>query len=268
MPKVIFITGISSGFGKYSAELLANRGHIVYGTVRKESATDTKIKVLKMDLTDLSSIKSAINFVLQKEGRIDVVINNAGMLLAGPVEITPPEDFKLQMETNFTGLVHVIQAVLPSMRNQRKGTIINISSIAGLTGLPFQGFYSASKFAIEGLSEALRMELKAFNIKVVVINPGDFQTNNTINRIKILETGLENPYKEQFLKTISIIEKTEKNGWPPEILARKLCRIVECEKPKPRYIIGKLLDRLSVILKPILPDQWYSNFVGMFYGIK
>jgi NAD(P)-dependent dehydrogenase (short-subunit alcohol dehydrogenase family) len=268
MGKVILITGISSGFGKYTAELLAQRGHAVYGTVRSETNTDPKIIVIKMDLTNLASIKSAVEYVLLKEGKIDVLINNAGMLLGGPVELTPPEDFKRQIDTNFIGVVHVIQSVLPSMRKQGKGTIINISSIAGLVGLPFQAFYSASKFAIEGLSEALRIELRAFKIRVVVINPGDFHTNNTINRINILNANLENPYKEQFLKTLAIIEKTENEGLPPDVLARKLCRIVECNNPKHRYIIGKFLDRLSVILKPILPSRLYSKILGIFYGVK
>ena len=268
MGKVILITGISSGFGKYTAELLVRRGHIVYGTVRSDTTIDPKINVLKMDLTDLISIKSVVDSILAKEGKIDIVINNAGMLLSGPIELTATEDIKLQMDTNFIGTTYVIQSVLPSMRKLGKGTIINISSIAGLVGLPFQGFYSASKFAIEGLSEALRMELKAFKIKVVVINPGDFRTNNTINRKYTAFNNTENPYRGQFQKTLSIIEKTEKEGWPPEILARKLCRIVESKNPKHRYIIGKFPDKLSVIIKPILPSRLYSNILGSFYGIK
>ncbi len=268
MKKVILITGISSGFGKETAGLLAQRGHTVYGTVRQETETDPLIHVLHLDLTDEESIRSAVAKVLEKEGRIDVLINNAGMHLGGPVEKTPSEDFRRQIHTNFTGVVHVIQNVLPTMREQGQGTIINISSIGGLMGLPFQAFYSAAKFAIEGLSEALRMELKAYNIKVVVINPGDFHTSNTSNRKNIVGSEGEDPYFEQFLKTRSIFEKDERAGWDPAILARKLSRIVDCSNPKDRYIVGSFDQKLAVILKNILPGRWFSKILKSHYGIK
>jgi NAD(P)-dependent dehydrogenase (short-subunit alcohol dehydrogenase family) len=268
MGKVILVTGISSGFGKHTAELLALRGYNVYGTIRKEAETDPKIKVLRMDLTDVTSIKSAVGSMFLKEGKIDVLINNAGMHLGGPIEFTPPEDFERQMATNFLGVVHLIQAVLPIMRKQGYGTIINISSVGGLLGLPFQGFYCSSKFALEGLSESLRMELKAFNIKVIVINPGDFNTNNTVNRKNIFNSNNENPYLDQFRKTLSIIEKDETKGWKPEILASKLCKIIECRNPKDRYIIGSLDAKFAVQLKKILPASLFSKLLGSFYGIK
>ena len=196
------------------------------------------------------------------------LINNAGMHLGGPVEITPAEDFEKQMNTNFTGVVHLIQNVLPVMREKGQGTIINISSIGGLMGLPFQGFYSAAKFALEGLSEALRMELKAFNIKVVVVNPGDFKTNNTVNRKNITENGSENPYAEQFLKTKSVFEKDETGGWHPSVLAQKLSRIVESHNPRDNYIVGSFDQKLAVYLKNILPGRWFSKILKSHYGIS
>jgi len=127
MKKVILITGISSGFGKQTAELLASKGHIVYGTVRKEAETGNRVNVIKMDLTDVASIKSAVETVLHKEGKIDVLINNAGMHTGGPIETSPIENIKLQMDTNFLGMVHLTRAVLPAMRKQGGGLIINFS---------------------------------------------------------------------------------------------------------------------------------------------
>lgn len=265
MQKVILITGISSGFGKKTAELLAQKGHIVYGTIRTDCKVDPSIRVLKMDLTDPTSIKNAVQTVIDKEGRIDVLINNAGMHLGGPIEEAPVEFFSRQMNTNVNGLVHVLQAALPTMRNQGGGLIINFSSIGGIMGLPFQPFYSASKFAIEGLSEALRMELTNFNIKVVVINPGDFHTNNTANRINIASEG--GPYDAQFKKSLSIIERDENGGWLPEVLAVKICKIVESKKPRNRYIIATLEQKFAVLLKRILPISVFTAILSSHYGI-
>jgi NAD(P)-dependent dehydrogenase (short-subunit alcohol dehydrogenase family) len=218
MNKVVLITGTSSGFGKETAEYLAQKGYIVYGTVRKDIEGNPDVHLLKMDLTNNESIKLAVDSILQKEGRIDVLINNAGMHTGGSVETAPIEHVKLQMDTNFIGLVYMIRSVLPVMRKHGSGTIINFGSIGGLMGLPFQSFYSASKFAIEGLSEALRMEVRKFNIKVVIINPGDFNTSNTANRQNYIDTSIDDPYETQFRKTLAIIEKDETSGWPPEIM--------------------------------------------------
>lgn len=268
MQKVVFITGISSGFGKKTAELLAAKGHIVYGTVRRETETMQNINILKMDLTDHLSIKLAVTSVLQKEGRIDILINNAGMHTGGAIETTSIENIKLQLDTNVMGMVYLLREALPAMRIQREGTIINFSSIGGLMGLPFQGFYSASKFAIEGLSEALRMELKQFNIKVVVINPGDFHTNNTANRRNFLTKTANDPYAEQFNKTLSIIEKDEIGGWPPEVLAQKLVKIIETKNPRKRYVVATAEQKLAVVLKNILPAGWFMKILAPHYGIR
>jgi NAD(P)-dependent dehydrogenase (short-subunit alcohol dehydrogenase family) len=266
MQKVILITGISSGFGKKTAELLSQKGHIVYGTIRTSCDVDPNVKVLKMDLTDMGSIKNAVDTVVKNEGKIDVLINNAGMHLGGPIEEAPVELFTRQMNTNFNGLVHILQAALPYMRKNGGGTIINFGSIGGLMGLPFQSFYSASKFAIEGLSEALRMELKPFNIKVIVINPGDFHTSNTSNRINITVPG--GPYEEQFKKSIAIIGKDETGGWDPEIMARKISYIVDKKNPCNRYIVASFEQKLACTLKKVLPIGMFSNIIGSHYGIK
>jgi len=263
MVKVILITGISSGFGRETAKLLADEGHSVYGTVRRDADKSGRVNILKMDLTDNESIKKAIKTIIEKEGRIDVLINNAGMHTGGPVETTPEENIRLQMDTNFIGMVNLTNFVLPVMRKQGGGMIINISSIGGLMGLPFQAFYSASKFAIEGFSEALRMEVRKFNIKVVVINPGDFHTSNSANRRNYLGPG--GPYQEQFERSLAIIEKDESNGWSPEILAGKISRIIKTRNPRQRYIIASLEQKLAVVLKRILPGRWFMKILAGHY---
>ncbi len=263
--KVILITGISTGFGKEIALQLANQGHVVYGTLRKTIPVDHRINTILMELIDPVSIKSAAKHVVEREGKIDVLINNAGMHLGGPIEITPAEDFERQMAIGFNGVVRLTQAVLPTMRQQGSGLIINVSSIGGLMGLPFQGFYSAAKFAIEGFSESLRMEVNPFNIKVVVINPGDFRTSNTANRKNIL---LDGPYLGQYQKTLSIIESDEIGGWPPEILAHKICKIIECRNPKQRYIIGSLEQKMAVWIKRLLPGPMFRKMLAAHYGMK
>jgi short-subunit dehydrogenase len=155
------------------------------------------------------------------------------------------------------------------MRNQASGTIINIGSIGGLMGLPFQGYYSASKFAIEGFSEALRMEVKQFGIKVTVVNPGDFHTNNTANRRGFLvDSEKNNVYKVQFEKTLSVIEKDENNGWNPEILALKMVKIVNCKNPRQRYVIASFEQKLAVFIKKILPGKLFSKILEDHYRIK
>jgi NAD(P)-dependent dehydrogenase (short-subunit alcohol dehydrogenase family) len=266
MKKVILITGVSSGFGKQTAKLLAQKGHTVYGTIRTDCPVDSSIRVLKMDLMDPESIGNAVNRVIQEEGRIDVLINNAGMHLGGPIEEAPVELFSRQMETNVNGMVHMLQAVLPHMRKQSGGTIINFSSIGGIMGLPFQPFYSASKFAIEGLSEALRMELRPFKIKVVVINPGDFHTSNTANRTNITVPG--GPYEAQFRKSLAQIEKDENGGGDPLVLAKKMVKIVESKNPCNRYIVASPDQKMAVLLKRILPIGIFSRILASYYKIR
>lgn len=269
MNKVILITGISSGFGRVSAGILAEAGHRVYGTVRNIESQAGSVNVVKMDLTDLPSIAEAVKNIYEKEGRIDVLINNAGMHTGGSVETLPEEYIRLQMETNFYGMVHLTKQLLPVMRRQGGGTIINFSSIGGLIGLPFQAFYSASKFAIEGFSEALRMEVNRFKIKVVVVNPGDFCTSNSANRRKFLApSSAEDPYHDHFHETLAVIEKDEAGGWKPEILARKILKIVESKNPRQRYIIGSFDQKLAVVVKKILPESMFRRILEDHYRIK
>jgi NADP-dependent 3-hydroxy acid dehydrogenase YdfG len=268
MSKVVFITGISSGFGKHTSAYLAQKGYKVYGTYRRACEHDPLVNALIMDVTDAGAVEKCVNQVLEKEGKIDVLINNAGMHTGGAIEVAPYEDIRIQIETNFMGIINTIKSVLPAMRKQGQGTIVNIGSIGGLMGLPFQGIYSAGKFAVEGLSEVLRMELRQFNIRIIVINPGDFHTNNTLNRKNVFTTENNSAYEEQFRKTLSIIEKDENGGWKPEILAHKIYKILEKKRPSNRYVIGSFEQKLAVVVKRMIPGSWFDAILRGHYGIK
>ncbi len=268
MSKVVLITGVSAGFGKHTATLLAQKGYKVYGTCRSDCDLGPMIGVLKADVTNAQAVKDCVNSILEKEGRIDILINNAGIHTGGAIEIYPYEDIRLQMETNFMGVVNTIKAVLPVMREQGSGTIINISSIGGLMGLPFMGYYSACKFALEGFSEALRMELRQFNIRVIVINPGDFRTKNTTTRKNVFATDHIHAYEHQFRKTLAVIEREENNGWQPEILARKIYCILEKKRPADRYIVGSWKQKLAVRVKRLIPEPWFAAILRNHYNIR
>jgi short-subunit dehydrogenase len=268
MQKVVLITGVSSGFGKAMAEGLSGDNYLVYGISRRPVETVNNIQVINADVTDKSSVEKAVQEILGKGKRIDVLINNAGMGIAGPVEFSSPSEIQLQMGTNFNGMVNMVQAVLPAMREQNGGMILNISSIGGVMGLPYQGFYSASKFAVEGLSESLRMELKPYNIKVVVIRPGDFNTHFTANRKILNEITAGNPYENQFKKTLSIIETDEKGGLKPAFLAKKIKAVIDSRNPRHHYTIASPDQKLAVVLKRLLPPSWFANILQSHYGIK
>lgn len=265
MRKVILITGISSGFGKEMSRVLIEKGHIVYGTIRKSCDVAPGVKTVFMELADSDSIRNAVNTVLQNEGRIDVLINNAGMHSGAPIEDAPEEMFRKQMDINFHGWINTIKNVLPGMRSRKSGLIVNISSIGALTGLPFQGVYTSAKFAVEGLSYALRLELKQFNIKVVVVNPGDFRTRNVETREMALSEN--SAYEKQFKKSLAIIEKEEGEGKDPVLLARKISKIIDKKNPKYRYLVGSGIQKAAVCFKKIMPERIFTFLISKYYGM-
>lgn len=266
--QIILITGASSGFGKMSAQMLAKRGHIVYGTSRKQTDNTGNVMMLAVDVTDPSSIEKAVSHIYSKHERIDVLINNAGMGIGGALELATKEEVAQQMDTNFFGVVNMCNAVLPYMRKARKGKIINLSSIAGIMAVPYQGFYSASKFAIEGYSEALSLELHPFHIKVCLVEPGDFKTGFTANRKNSTATLNSTDYGAQFTNTLSLIEKAENQGSDPTLLAKAICRIVEKRNPAFRTLVGPWDQVLFARLKAYLPDRLIQYTLRSFYQIK
>ena len=178
MNKVVLITGGSSGIGKSIGEFLHQRGFVVYGTSRNpERVLNSVFPLVALDVRDADSIHAAVAKVIAASGRLDIVINNAGVGITGPLEEIPMEEMKNNFDTNFFGPIEVMKAVLPQMREQKSGLIINVTSIAGYMGLPYRSIYSASKGALELITEALRMEVKSFGIHITNVAPGDFATN-------------------------------------------------------------------------------------------
>ena len=263
---VVFITGISSGFGLETARLLAKEGHVVYGTVRREVEPLPRVNYLQVDVRDKQAVADAVYQVVEREGRIDVLVNNAGMGIGGPLEFASEEEVRLQMDTNFMGLVNCVDAVLPFMRQQGSGKILALSSIGGLMGLPFQGFYSASKFAIEGYCETLRMETKSMGITVVVLRPGDFATGFTGSRKKVADEAAWQAYP-LYRTAIEKVEHDENGGLNPIVLARKINRIIGIKNPRNGYVVASFEQKLSVLLKRILPAKWFAKVLEAYYRL-
>ena len=263
---IILITGVSSGFGLAMARQLSAGGHTVYGTVRRDVEPVPGVHYLRADVRDTASVQVAVAAVLSAEGRIDVLINNAGMGIGGPVEFAPEADVQLQMDTNFMGQVRFTQAVLPAMRKQGGGKILCFSSIGGVMGLPFQGFYSASKFAIEGFCEAMQIEVRKHGIQVILIEPGDFSTGFTSARIKQVSEEAAAAYPSLH-RSVSSFEKDERTGLKPEFLACKIAKIIRKKHPKFRYVIATFIQKLSIPLKRILPARAFVRVLSLFYNV-
>ncbi len=260
--RVVLVTGASSGIGLACAKHLAGRGYRVYGTSRRTANGDF---TLTMDVTDDQSVERAVATVLEREGQLDILVNNAGMGIAGPVENTSIEEAKRQLDVNFFGAFRVSRAVLPIMRSQRSGYIVNIGSIGGLIAIPYQSMYSASKFALEGLSESLRMEVRPFGIKVVIIEPGDHKTAITENRTAM--SGGAEAYQESFQAALARTAHDEQSGPGPEQVARLLYRIVNTRDPRLRYTIGPAQQRAAVWLKRLLPYSITEYSMRTYFGL-
>jgi NAD(P)-dependent dehydrogenase (short-subunit alcohol dehydrogenase family) len=267
MTTIVLITGGSSGIGKSIGEYLTQKGFSVYGTSRfPENFPESKFPLIKLDVTQLDSIQSCVAELISKTGRIDVLINNAGVGITGPLEEIPMDEMKRNFETNLFGPINMINAVLPSMRTQHSGLILNVTSIAGYMGLPFRGVYSASKGALELITESYRMELKSFNIKMSNIAPGDFATNIAAGRYHapILENS---PYKVPYGATLDMMDSHVDSGKNPLLMAEVVHKIITSKNPKIHYKVGAFIQKFSVVLKRILPDLWYEKLLSRFYNI-
>jgi NAD(P)-dependent dehydrogenase (short-subunit alcohol dehydrogenase family) len=260
--RVVLVTGASSGIGRACAAYLAERGFRVYGTSRQPGASVAGVTILTADVTDDRSVEQAVATVLAREGRLDIVVNNAGMGIAGPVEDTTIEEAKRQMEVNFFGVFRVCRAVLPAMRSRRAGYIVNIGSIGGLLAIPYQAMYSASKFALEALSESLRMEVRSFGIRVVIIEPGDHKTAITQNRHVTQST-----YGHSFEAALARTARDEQSGPGPEQIAHLLYKLVNRRNPRLRHPIGPAPQRAAVWLKRLLPNSLVEYGLRRYFGL-
>ena len=293
---VVLVTGASSGIGKAIAEYLAQKGYNVYGTSRKAqtvggtgsqtdgqtnsqtdgqtdgqtnsksnaNVSDSAIKMLQMDVCSEESVKAAVEQVLAAEGELGIIINNAGMGIAGSVEDTSPEEVLLQFDTNFFGMHRVIRQVLPAMRKQGKGLIINMSSVGAVFPIPFQAMYVASKAAIEGMSGSLRNELRPFGIKVSMVEPGDTKTGFTGSRVFVKAGGAGSAYSKQSEKSIAVMEHDEENGPDPIVVARVVGKIISRKNPPLCVAVG-LQYKLMVFFKRLVPRALESFIVSKMY---
>ena len=248
--KVTLVTGSSSGMGFATAIILARAGIHTYASMRnlKKSKTITELasaenlplQVVQLDVNDKKSVKEAITKIVTEKERIDVLVNNAGYGLLGSLEDVSIEEMKAQFETNFFGVIRVTQLVLPIMRKQKSGTIVNVSSVGGRIGLPVLSAYHSTKFALEGLSESMSYELESFGIRVVIIEPGVIRTN--IMNSSIVAKKAQDPKSPYF----SLIQKVENNfklmmeneSSPPEEVAKVILGVVTSENPQLRYTVG------------------------------
>lgn len=267
MNKVVLITGGSSGIGKSIGEFLTDKGFIVYGTSRSpEKYKESKFTILELDVKAVDTIEQTVKTIIEKEGKLDVVINNAGAGITGPIEEIPDEEIKANFETNFFGPINVIKAVLPQMRKQNSGLIINVTSIAGYMGLPYRGIYSASKGALELVTEAFRMELKGLNINMTNVAPGDFATNIAAGRYHapLLDNS---PYKKPYGDTLKLMDAHVDAGSDPNIMAKVVFDIINSSKPKVHYKVGEFMQKFSIVLKRILPDTMYEKLLMNHYKL-
>jgi NAD(P)-dependent dehydrogenase (short-subunit alcohol dehydrogenase family) len=267
MSKVVLITGGSSGIGKSIGEFLHQKGFVVYGTSRNpEKITNSIFPLVALDVRDKQSIVNCVAEVIQKSGRLDIVINNAGVGITGPIEEIPTEEIRNNFETNLFGPIEVMKAVLPQMREQKSGLIINITSIAGYMGLPYRGIYSASKGALELITEALRMEVKSFGIQITNVAPGDFATNIASGRYHapvLKGSAYEVPYGN----TLKEIDSHVDSGSNPNEMAEAIFSIIQTKNPKVHYKVGAFLQKFSIFLKRILPDTLYEKMLMNHYKL-
>lgn len=267
MSKVVLITGGSSGIGKSIGEYLLTKDFKVYGTSRNPARySESKFPLVTLDVTKTETIASCISEILSKEKRIDVLINNAGAGITGPMEEIPDAEIKRNFETNLFGPINVIKAVLPSMRNQKSGLVVNITSIAGYMGLPFRGAYSASKGALELVTEAFRMELKAFNVNMCNVAPGDFATNIAAGRYHA-PVAKDSPYEKIYGESLRTMDEHVDSGGNPDEVAEVILHIINTKKPKIHYKVGAFMQKFSIVLKRILPDKVYEKLLMSHYNL-
>lgn len=267
MSKVVLITGGSSGIGKSIGEYLTSKDFTVYGTSRNPANyPDSIFPLVVLDVTKPETIATCISEILEKEDKIDVLVNNAGAGINGPLEEIPEAEIKRNFETNFFGPINVIKAVLPSMRKHNRGLVINVTSIAGYMGLPYRGVYSASKGALGLITEAFSMELKAFNIKMCTLAPGDFATNIAAGRYHapVIE---DSPYKAQYGYSLKMIDDHVDSGSDPKEVAHQILKIINTSKPKLHYKVGVFMQKFSVVLKHVLPGRVYEKLLMKHYKI-
>ena len=256
--KVALVTGASSGVGQATAALLARNGYQVFGTSRNPAGAEAGggVAMLALDVCSDESVAACLEAVSAQAGRLDLLVNNAGYELAGAVEEVSLAEARAQFDTNYFGVVRMVKAALPMMRRQRQGQIINVSSLAGLSSIPFMGVYSASKFAVEGYTEALRLEVAPLGIRVSQVEVGFLRTPMMQNRqTAAAPIAAYDPWRQ---RAYDAIRAAEERGPGPELVAETVLRIANSRKPRLRYVAGgqaKLITRL----RRFLPESAFEG---------
>ena len=265
MSKVILITGASSGIGKALGDFLTIKGFKVYGTSRNSSNyIKSNFILLDLDVQNSSSIDLCVEKITKIEGRIDVLINNAGVGITGPLEELPENEIENNFKTNLFGPINIIKKILPVMRKNKQGLIINVTSVSACVGTPYRSIYSASKAALDLVSETLNMETKPFNINVVTIAPGEFATNIASRRYHAL-IKKDSVYFSSYSKALKLMNEHVDSGSDPKLIAKLVFKIINTNNPKKKYTVGSFLETVAPYLKLLLPQKLFEYIVMRSY---
>ncbi len=268
------VTGASSGIGAETAPLLQAAGFVVYGAARRADRLGALgqdgMRILSMDVTDPASTSAGIESVLGETGRLDVLVNNAGYGSYGAVEDVPLEEARAQLEVNLLGAAALVALVLPQMRRQRSGTIVNVSSMGGRIHTPLGGWYHASKWALEGLSDGLRLEVAQFGVRVVLVEPGSTRTEwGTVAAERLLATSGSSAYARQaqaMARTLRKAAEPGAGGTPPSLVARTVVKAATARRPRTRYVVGR--DAHAAILaRQLLPNRAFDAMMRRMTGV-
>lgn len=259
MQQVVFVTGASRGIGKEIAEAYSKEGHIVYGCGRSPFSNQ-QFYSLVADITIPSQVEQSVSTIIERHGRIDIVVNNAGYDLYGSFEGTTEEEVRAQMETNFFGSLNVIRAVIPHMKQQRSGRIVTVGSIGGVMSIPFNSIYSASKFALEGFLESLRFELSPYNIDILLFEPQSVRTDSLDHSIKRAQNELPEYDHDVKAMVTKMKRDGEKNGIDQTLLAKKIVTLSQVARPRFRYPVGSLVSSMR-FLKLLVPQRVFFRFI-------
>lgn len=263
--RVVLVTGASTGFGKAIAEHLIQQGYKVYGTSRRPQTSGGPFPFIAMDVDNDASVAAGVAEVVAREGRLDAVVGNAGMGFAGALEDTTCEEGLAQFQTNFFGNHRLVRAALPHLRKQSVAHIIIVGSLAGVVGIPFQGMYAASKFAVEGYAESLRLELRDGPVRVTVLEPGDFATGFTSSRLRVAASGEGSLYREKFERAMAIIDADEREGADPAAIGPVVFEVLEDTKPPVRrVVVGPKQAGMETVKQTVPPDD-LENMIAAHY---
>ncbi|MGA8725812.1 MAG: SDR family oxidoreductase [Acidimicrobiales bacterium] len=264
--RVVLVTGASAGIGQACATRLHDSGWTVFGASRRGTAEGGWTSIV-MDVDRDDSVRKGIEEILGRTGRIDAVVAAAGWGLAGAVERTSIADAHEQLETNFWGAVRVVAGALPVMRAEGAGRVVLISSIGGIVALPFQAFYSASKFAMEGYGEALAHEVAPFGIQVTLVEPGNVRTDFTANRRDAVALEGDDPYRQAATRAVTKMAEDEAKGVSPEAVAALVQRVLDTRRPPRRASVGKMGERVGILAKRLMPYRAFEQAAKGSLGV-